>query len=194
MTQADLQNALGPDVQKLTQDNTDAGLSTTARLDQANAQATRNIIANLNKRGLLHSGETAYQLNQQNLGYRQAQSDAYQKLLGYLQQYQQGYLSAQQSNAQKLADAYSSAADRVQAGNQGSAGTPATYAYTDASGKPVYKDAAGNLYSVDGSAYVAPPPPPPPTAPQFGAGTEFYFNPTTGASQTARPARGLWAV
>lgn len=112
MSQADIQNYLGPDAQKIAQENSDAGLSTTARLDQANQNAIRSIMANLNKRGLLHSGETGYQLDQQNLGYRQAQSDAYGKFLGYLQQYQQGYLTAQQQRAASLASSVNSAADR----------------------------------------------------------------------------------
>lgn len=169
MTQSDLQNALGPDVQKLAQENTDAGLSTQARLDQANQKATQQIIANLNKRGLLHSGEAGYELNQQNLGYRQAQSDAYQKFLGYLQQYQQGYLAAQQANAQKLADAYNAAGDRQYNNNQSTPGVRMTWAYTDANGNQVYKDASGNFFNADGSAYsgpgapTPPPPPPPPT-------------------------------
>ena len=170
MTQADLQNAIGPDVQKLAQENTAAGTSTTARLDQANQNATRNIIANLNKRGILHSGEAGYELNQQNLGYRQAQSDAYQKFLGYLQQYQQGYLAAQQTNASKLADAYSSAADRVQANNQGSAGVTANYAFTDASGNYVYRGPDGTLYNPDGSIYTPKAPAPPPASDAFSGG------------------------
>lgn len=124
MTQADLQDAFGPDVQKLAQENTAAGLSTTARLDQANQKATRDIIANLNRRGILHSGEAGYQLDQQNLGYRQAQFDAYQKLLGYLQQYRAGYLAAEQQRAQALAQAYSAAADRVYSNNQGTPPPP----------------------------------------------------------------------
>lgn len=112
MSQADIQNYLGPDAQKIAQENSDAGLSTTARLDQANTNAIHSIMADLNKRGLLHSGETGYRLDQQNLGYRQAQSDAYSKFLSYLQQYQQGYLTAQQQRAATLAQSINSAADR----------------------------------------------------------------------------------
>lgn len=113
MSQADIQNALGPNAQKLAQENTSAGLSTTARLDEANQHAIRQIRANLNQRGILNSGETPYQLDQENLSYRQAQQDAYQKFLGYLQQYQQGYLTAQNQRAQALAAAYNDAANRV---------------------------------------------------------------------------------
>jgi hypothetical protein len=177
MTQADLQNSLGPDAQKLAQENTDAGTSTTARLDQANQNAIRQITQNLNKRGILNSGEAGYQLDQQNLGYRQAQSDAYSKFLGYLQQYQQGYLSSQQANAQSLAGAYSSAADRVQNNNQGSAGVTAMFDHTDANGNPVFKAPDGSLWNADKTPYSAPQQPqqpqapaaPPPVAPRLPA-------------------------
>lgn len=118
MNQADIQNYLGSDAQKIAQENTDAGTSTTARLDQANQNATRGIVAGLNKRGMLYSGDTGHQLDQQNLGYRQAQQDAYSKFLGYLQQYQQGYLTAQQQRAAALAAAINSAADRQLSLNQ----------------------------------------------------------------------------
>jgi len=158
MSQADLQNALGSDVQKLAQENTDAGLSTTARLQQANDQAKRALIANLNKRGILHSGEAGYQLDQQNQAYGRAQFDAYNKFLGFLQQYQQGYLTAQQQNAQSLAGAYNSAADRQYNNNQGSPGVTAVFDHIDAEGHAVYKDASGNFFNADGSAYTAPPP------------------------------------
>jgi hypothetical protein len=156
MSEADVQNALGPDAQRLAQNNTDAGLSTQARLGQANTNAINAIRANLNRRGLLNSGETGYELDQQNLGYRQAQSDATQKLLGYLQQYQQGYLSAQQQRDQSLASAYSDAANRQYANNQGSAGTTARFGFTDAAGNHVYVGPDGTLYGQDGSVYHAP--------------------------------------
>ena len=173
MTQADLQNLLGPDVQKLAQENTDAGLSTEARLKQANADAIANIKASLNKRGILNSGEAGYQLDRQNTGYRQAESDATQKLLDYLGQYQQGYASAQAQRAQGLASAYSSAADRQYNTNQGSAGVTATFDHVDPSGAAVYKGPDGSLYNSDGSPYAAPqaptPPPPAPTLPTYSS-------------------------
>lgn len=156
MTQSDLQNVLGPDAQKLAQENTDAGLSTQARLNQANQNATHQLLASLNKRGILNSGETAHDLDQQNLAYRQAQSDAYQKFLGYLQQYQQGYLTAQQTNAQSLAQAYGSAADRQVQENPGTAGVTATLDHIDAAGNAVYRGPDGSLYTANGSPYAAP--------------------------------------
>ena len=156
LSQADLQGVAGPDVQRLAQENTNAGLSTEARLSQANQDALRQITATLNARGMLNSGETGFQFDRQNTGNRQAESDATQKLLDYLNQYQQGYASAQAQRAQALASAYSSAADRQYANNQGSAGTSANWAYTDANGNAVYTDANGNAYNADGSRYTGP--------------------------------------
>jgi hypothetical protein len=173
MSVADLQGALSPDVQKLAQENTDAGLSTTARIDDANKKATQAIIANLNKKGILHSGQAGYELDQQNTGYRQAQSDAYDKFLGYLQQYQQGYLSAQNQRAQALGTAYNSAADRAVTQNQGSAGITAYPDHQDANGTWVFKGTDGNFYDPNGQAYSAPAPPPPPAAAAAPSGTQF---------------------
>ncbi len=170
MSQADIQSYLGTDAQKLAQENTDAGLSTTSRLDQANRDATAAIIANLNKRGMLNSGLVGDQLGRQDLGYRQANSDAYQKFLGYLQQYQSGYLAAQNSREQALAAAYGSAADRVTQQNTGSKGITANPDHVDSAGNWVFKGTDGKFYNGDGSPYTAPasapaptPTPPPPT-------------------------------
>jgi hypothetical protein len=112
MTQSDIGSYIGSAAQQIAKENTDAGLSTVARLDAANSLANHNITADLNKRGILNSGETGYELDHQNLSYRQASSDAYQKFLGYLQNYQSGYLAAQEKRAEALAQAYSDAADR----------------------------------------------------------------------------------
>lgn len=186
MSQSDLQNALTPDVQQLAKENTDAGLSTQARLAQQNKISTRQTIANLNARGALHSGEAGYQLDQLNTGYRQAQSDSYQKLLGYLQQYQQGYLSALGNNTTNLTTAISGAATRQAGLNQGSAGVTAAIDHLDASGKPVYKDPSGNLFNADGSAYTEPPPP---AALPPGLG-----NPNVGYQQIPRNANQFLAA
>lgn len=153
MSEADIQNALGPDVAKLAQENTDAGTSTEARLGQANTDAIRQIRASLNKRGILNSGEAGFQLDRQNTGYRQAEYDANQKLLDYLNQYQQGYVSAQQNKQGQLATAYSDAANRQYANNQGSAGFKA---YETSPNSGIFKGPDGRLYNADGSPYTAP--------------------------------------
>jgi hypothetical protein len=170
MSEADVQQALGPDAQKLAQENTSAGLSTQARLDQANTNAIQKIRADLNRRGILNNGEAGYQLDQQNLGYRQAESDATQKLLSYLQQYQQGYLSAQQQRQGQLATAYGDAANRQYGTNAGSPGVTATFDHVDASGNAVYRAADGSLYHVDGSPYSAPVPSGGTVGPSYAAG------------------------
>lgn len=172
MSQADIQNAIDPGAQKLAQENTAAGTSTVARLDAANNIANQKIIASLNARGMLRSGETGYALDQQNLSYRQAESDAYQKFLGYLQQYQQGYLTAQQKNSSDLAAAYSAAADRQYNAHPSTPGTSAQFDHVDSAGKPVYKDASGSYFNQDGSPYTAPNPAAPPAtvvSPQGGS-------------------------
>jgi hypothetical protein len=189
MSAVDVQNALGGDIQKLAQENTDAGLSTESRLSQANVDALRQIKNSLNARGLLNSGETAYQLDRQNTGYRQAESDANQKLLSYLQQYQQGFLTAQQQREGTLSTAYSDAANRQLANNPGSSGTTANYAFTDGSGSHIYVGPDGSLYNADGTAYTAPR-----AAPQAPSAPDTYYQPSTGITQTARPVHGTWAV
>lgn len=153
---ADVQKTLGSGIGQLAQENTDAGLSTEARLGQANTDAIRQIKNSLNARGLLNSGETGFQLDRQNTGYRQAESDATNKLLDYLAQYQQGYLAAQQTRSGQLAGAYSSAADRQFANNQGSAGFTAPLDHVDANGNPVYRGPDGTLYGADGNPYTEP--------------------------------------
>jgi hypothetical protein len=168
-------------VQNLAQANDNAGTSTQAQLSAANTKAVRGITNSLNARGLLNSGETGYQLGQQQQGYTQAQYDSSQKLMDYLSQYQQGYLSAQQQLAQQQAADASAAADRQYQANQGSAGTTADWSFTDASGVHVYKDASGNLFNPDGTKYTgsgqatpAPsvaPPVAPPTPPSVDTGT-----------------------
>lgn len=160
LSEADITNALGPDAQTLAQQNTDAGLSTTARLNQANTDALQSIRANLNKRGLLNSGETGYQLNRQDLSYRQAQFDATQKILGVLQQYQSGYLSAEQAREEALAAAFTAAAGRVQQSNPSVPGTPAqpgetaNFVGVDINHDPVYQTSSGAYYDQNGDPYT----------------------------------------
>lgn len=193
MTQSDLQNAITPDVQQLAKENTDAGLSTQARLQQQNKLATQQLLANLNKRGLLHSGEAGYQMDQLNTGYRQAQSDAYQKLLGYLQQYQQGYLSALNGNTTNLTNAISAAATRQAGLNQGSSGATAQLDHIDGAGNAVYRGPNGNFYNADGSPYHAAAPAPPAPAPAPALPPNLG-NPNVGYQQGPRiPGRLLAA-
>jgi hypothetical protein len=181
MSLADVQNSLGSGVSQLAKENTDAGLSTEARLGVANTDAISRIKSELNKRGILNSGEAGYQLDRQNTGYRQAESDATNKLLDYLNQYQQGYLTAQQQREGTLSQAYSSAADRQFQNNQGSKGVTAGLDHIDANGRPVYKGPDGKFYNGDGSAYAPPGPQAPNNNGQYN-GPDY--------SPPAAPARG----
>lgn len=169
LTEQDLSGVAGSGTQQLAKENTDAGLSTEARLNQANTDAIRQIRNELNKRGLLNSGEAGFQLDRQNTSFRQAQSDATQKLLGYLQQYQQGYAAAQAQKAQALAQAYSDAANRQYQTNQGSPGVTASFAFTNDAGQPVYRTPDGSLYNQDATPY--PYAAPQPDAPAYTGGT-----------------------
>jgi hypothetical protein len=174
MTPEELQGILGPQTQQIAQQNTAAGLSTSARLAQANTDAVRKIKNELNARGLLNSGETGFQLGREQQSYGQAQFDARSKLLDYLNQYQGGWLAAQQGNAQSLAQAASQAADRQYSLNQGSAGSSANFDHFDTDGSAIYKDSAGNLYTSDGQKYTGPKAPT--TGPAAPGGTH-YENP-----------------
>jgi hypothetical protein len=173
MSEADLQDAAGGDVSQLAQENTAAGTSTEARLGSANTDAIRQIKAELNKRGLLNSGESGFQLDRQNTSFRQAQYDANQKLLDYLNQYQQGYVAAQQAKQGQLAQAYSDAANRQYDNNKSRAGDTAKLDHVDANGNPVYIGPDGSLYDASGNPYTAPEAP---TAPPAGA-PDTYPNP-----------------
>lgn len=164
MSDEDIAGVLGPDAQKLARDATASGLSTVSRLDQQHNDSLLHLKNELNKRGLLNSGEAGYQLDREGTGYRQAQFDSRAKLLQYLQQYQQGYLSAQQGRAGQLSQAYSDAAGRAYDNNPGQAGGTATLDHVDASGQPVYT-LNGRLFNADGSAYAGPNTPTPPAAP-----------------------------
>lgn len=75
---------LTPEILALAQQNTDAGLSLVARLNQQRDLGQRGILNDLAARGALQSGETGYQLGQLGLGYKQQQYDARQQLLDYL--------------------------------------------------------------------------------------------------------------
>lgn len=110
----DLSGSLSDLIGQLAGQNTAAGLSTTARINKAHDDAVAASKANLTARGLLSSGETGYQLGQQDLSYRQSQSDAVRALLDGLSGLQNSYLSAEAQRKASLAQAASDAAGRIQ--------------------------------------------------------------------------------
>lgn len=99
---ASLEGAIDPNAAALAQQNTAAGLSTEAQLQQQQKQAMTGLRNNLAARGALSSGEDAYQTNLQNQNYALAQNDALQKLLSALGGYQQTYLTNQQNEQGQL--------------------------------------------------------------------------------------------
>lgn len=88
------------DAQQLAARNTTAGLSTVARLQQADQDAVRGINNSLAARGMFRSGETGFQLGRENQNYTQAQYDATQKLVDYLSGVQSAYTQAEQARQQ----------------------------------------------------------------------------------------------
>jgi len=109
----DLQGLDSATIQQLAQQADQSGVSTSARLNQANATAVAGIKNALAARGLLHSSELNNELNTQNQNFTNAQFDARSKLLSALQQYQQGYLAYKAQMAQQLAQAINDAANRA---------------------------------------------------------------------------------
>ncbi|HEY5990915.1 MAG TPA: hypothetical protein VIV12_31645 [Streptosporangiaceae bacterium] len=93
--------------------NTRAGLSITARVNQAHLDAIRQLTNTLAARGLLRSGETGYQTGREQQAYGTAQYDARQKVLDYLSGIQSAYDQAQQQRQWALAQAAMSAAQSV---------------------------------------------------------------------------------
>ena len=159
LSATDLQGFLGPNIQQLAKENTDAGTSTIARLGADNVKAIQGIRNALAARGIYNSGETGYQLGQQQQAYTNAGYDALQKLFGGMDTAQQSYLSAEQQRLEALAQAISDAADRATRDYPPTPGTPATpgttagYIGVNTRGQAVYADQQGNLYNQDGSAY-----------------------------------------
>ena len=162
LSSTDLTGILGPDIAKLAQENTAAGTSTVARLGADNTKAIGAIKNALAARGVFNSGETGYQLGQQQQAYMNAGYDALQKLFGGMDTAQQGYLTAEQQRLEAIAQVISDAANRAAGEYPPSPGSPAVPATTatwvgaDTAGNPVYQDSGGNLYNPDGSSYSGP--------------------------------------
>jgi hypothetical protein len=114
--------------QGLAHQNTAAGLSTQARLTQAHNDQVRIIKDALAARGLLHSGETGYELNRENQAYSQANYDATQQLVDYLAGVQSALAQAQQAQQAQLAqaaqNAYANQLALAQARAQSTPSTP----------------------------------------------------------------------
>lgn len=146
--------ALSPEVTALAQQNTDAGLSLVARLNQQKDLGQRGIMNDLAGRGMLQSGETGYQLGQLGLGYRQQQYDARQELLDYLGGVQSAFAQNQTNREYQLGQG-------ILESQQTQAGQPWNYGgYSGGSGgggAPAPAPAASpDLGDLDGGAPLTP--------------------------------------
>jgi hypothetical protein len=109
----DLPGEITDTIRQLAQQNTSAGLSTTARLQQAYQDLVGQTKNDLTARGLLSSGETGYQLGRAQLGFTQQQSDALQQLLSTLAGYENGYLGNESARIAALRQSAGEAAGRI---------------------------------------------------------------------------------
>lgn len=100
-------------VKQLAQQNTSAGLSTTAQLQQAYNDAVKSTQDDLTARGLLSSGETGYQLGRDNQNYTSSTNSALQQLLDALAGLQSSYLTNENSRQSALEQAAAAAAGRI---------------------------------------------------------------------------------
>jgi hypothetical protein len=165
-----------PEVRQLADQNTAAGTSTQARLTQAHDDAVRQLKNALAARGLLHSGETGFELNRENQAYTQANYDATQQLVDYLAGVQSALSQAQQQQAAQLAQAAQAAyANQLALAQNQQASAP-----SGGSGAP----------SSGGGGAPPPPAPPPPAAPPAyvpppATPTQYYYGPArTGLIQS----------
>lgn len=162
LSQSDLQGILGDKTGQLAQENTQAGTSILARLNADNQKTIQSIKNTLAARGLYRSGETGYQLGQQNQNYTNSQYGANKSLLESLANAQGQYVNSEQQRQIALAQAASDAANRAYQNYQGSPGTPATagvtasYVGPDTHGNYVYQTPDGSLYGGDGNPYSGP--------------------------------------
>ena len=100
---------------QLAQANTDAGLSTLARLKQAFQDAVRNDTNQLGGRGIYRSGETGFQLGREQTAYARSQYDARQALLDFLSGRESSFTAAERARIAARQGAATDAAARQQA-------------------------------------------------------------------------------
>lgn len=96
---------LDPKVWSLAEQNTAEGTSVKARMDEANAIAQRRIPSSLAARGMLRSGQTGADLNQQAMDAKRGQFDVLNELLGNVEGSVSQYAQAEAARQQAIADA-----------------------------------------------------------------------------------------
>lgn len=137
-----LQADIDPNAAALASQNTQAGLSTEAQLQQGQHQAIMSLRNALAARGALGSGENAYRTNLQDQSYARQQNDALQSLLQSIGGYQNQYLSAQQQAEQRRQEGLQQAL-QFESSLPQNQGFHLTYNVH----KGVYMDASGNTYT-----------------------------------------------
>jgi hypothetical protein len=108
-----LGKALDATTAQLAKENTKAHLSTVSRLQDQYDQGYRQGVNALAARGLLHSGETGYQLGLLQRGLQQSRYGAAQQLLDYLGGQWSGYAQSEAGRQQQLVDAMNAAVSRL---------------------------------------------------------------------------------
>lgn len=166
------QSILSPTVTDLANQNTQAGTSTVAQLLKAFQNQQSGTLDSLAARGMLRSGATGYDQNQNLQGYNSAQYNALQSLLGNLGTQQSNLLQQEgtlnQQSEQATNDAYTRILQQIQAGTL-------VAPTTSAAAAPSTGAAAAPKPAPSPSVPAAPFNPKPPT-PEVGG------NPTVGYS------------
>jgi hypothetical protein len=121
----------------LAEANTAAGLSVTARMEKLRQQNVRALKNALAARGALRSGETGYQLGEEQQRFTQAQYDARQQLVDFLGGIQAGLAAAKRQQAGLRAQAVEGAYGRGVASGAYPAPAPAPAAAAPAATPPI---------------------------------------------------------
>jgi hypothetical protein len=113
LTSSDMAGITTPEAQTLAQSLTNSGVSTKAQLEYAQKKAIQGISNALASRNMLRSGDTGYNVGQQNLAYTQNQYNARKTLLDYLAGIQSGYAAAERQRQSDLRSAWTDAYGRA---------------------------------------------------------------------------------
>lgn len=143
----------------LAQSNTQAGLSTLARITKAAQDAKRTGVNQLAARGALQSGELGHFLQEHQQGVTTAQYDARQQLLDYLQGVQAAYVEAERRRKEAEAQALLAATQQAYMQNPPSPPLQASYAFSNPLAGPVYSvPGVPHGFNQQGQPIIASPP------------------------------------
>jgi len=105
LSASDLASIFTPEAQGIAASNTAGKTSTVAQLQQAYADAQRNVINTLASRGMMRSGDTGYNLGRESTANTIRQSTSLKALLDYLGGAQSGYAEAERTRNGTLSTA-----------------------------------------------------------------------------------------